>query len=175
MAIWTRRFNLYFAPTAALAVLCGCQWFGHKGPEGALRIHIQTSPDTLGASQTINVVRAEPVQITVSRNPILTEANIVSNRVINTPGGFAIEVRFDENGTWLLEQYTAANPGLHFAIFGQWGDKLANGRWLAAPLITRRIANGVLVFTPDASRDEADQLVLGVNTAAAKMRKGQLK
>lgn len=175
MAIWTRRFNLYFALTAVAALLCGCQWFRHKGPEGALRIHIQTSPDTLGASQTVTVVRAAPVQVTLSRNPILTEANVVSARVIDTPGGFAIEVKFDENGTWLLEQYSAANPGGHFAVFGQWGDKLAEGRWLAAPLISRRIANGVLVFTPDASRAEADELVLGVNNVAARIRKGQLK
>ena len=49
----------------------------------------------------------------------------------------------------MLEQYTAANPGRHLVIFGQWGDKLADGRWLAAPLITHRISNGLLAFTPD--------------------------
>jgi hypothetical protein len=65
-----------------------------------------------------------------------------------------------------LEQYSAGNPGRHFVIFGQWGDKLANGRWLAAPLITHRIANGVLTFTPDLSRPEADQMVLGLSNVA---------
>lgn len=175
MVVWTRRFNLYLALAATLALLCGCQMFRHKGPQGALRIHLETSPDALGTSQTISVMRSHPVQITVGHDPILTEANIVRARVIDTPGGFAIEVQFDENGTWLLEQYSAANPGGHFAIFGQWGDKLANGRWLAAPLITRRLATGVLSFTPDASRAEADQLVLGLDNAAAKIRKGRLK
>ena len=175
MMVWTRRFNLYLALVAALALLCGCQMFRHKGPVGALRVHIQANPDSLGTSQTISVVRADPVLVTIARDPILTEANLVAARVINTPGGFAIEIQFDENGTWLLEQYSAANPGGHFAIFGQWGDKLANGRWLAAPLITRRIANGVLAFTPDATRAEADQLVAGLNNVAAKNRKGQLK
>jgi SecD-like export protein len=175
MMVWTRRFNLYLAMAAALALLCGCQIFRHKGPSAALRIHIQVNADSLGTSQTISVLRAEPVQLTISHDPILTEANIVAARVINSPGGFAIEVQFDENGSWLLEQYSAANPGGHFAIFGQWGDKLANGRWLAAPLITRRIANGLLAFTPDASRAEADELVLGLNNVAAEMRKGQLK
>ena len=96
-------------------------------------------------------------------------------KVIDTPGGFAIEIQFDETGTWLLEQYSAANPGGHFVIFGQWGDKLVNGRWLAAPLITHRIANGVLAFTPDCSREEADQLVLGLNNVAAQIRKRQMK
>jgi len=140
-----------------------------------LRVHIQTNPNDLGTSQTISVVRSDPVLVTIARNPILTEANIVAARVVNTPGGFAIEIQFDENGTWQLEQYSAANPGGHFAIFGQWGEKLANGRWLAAPLITRRIPNGVLSFTPDCSREEANQLVLGLNNVAAQNQKGQLK
>ncbi len=175
MMVWIRRFNLYLALAASLALLGGCQMFRHKGPAGALRVHLQTNPSALGTSQTISVMRSDPVLVTIERDPILTEANLVAARVINTPGGFAIEIKFDENGTWLLEQCSAANPGGHFAIFGQWGDKLANGRWLAAPLITHRIANGVLAFTPDASRDEADELVLGLNNVAAKIRKGQLK
>ena len=177
MIVWAQRFNLYLALAAALALLCGCQthWHRQKAPVGALRIHIQVNPDSLGTSQTISMLRSDPVLVTISHNPILTEANIVAAKVMDAPGGFAIEVQFDENGTWLLEQYSAANPGGHFAIFGQWGDKLANARWLAAPLITHRIANGVLAFTPDASRAEADQLVLGLNNAAAKIHKGQMK
>jgi preprotein translocase subunit SecD len=175
MVVWTQRFNLYLALAAALALLCGCQTHRQKGPLGALRVHIQVNPDSLGTSQTISVLRSDPVLVTIARNPILTEANIVAAKVMDTPGGFAIEIQFDENGAWLLEQYSAANPGGHFAIFGQWGDKLANSRWLAAPLITHRIANGVLAFTPDASRAEADQLALGLNNVAAKVGKGQTK
>ncbi len=175
MVVWTKRFNLYLALAAALALLCGCQTHRQKGLPGALRVHIQTNPNALDTSQTISVLRSDPVLVTIARNPFLTEANIVAAKVMDTPGGFAIEIRFDENGAWLLEQYSAANPGGHFAIFGQWGDKLVNGRWLAAPLITHRIANGVLAFTPDATRAEADQLVLGLNHAAAKIRKGEMK
>ena len=175
MMVWTRRFNLYLALAAALALLCGCHLFQQKGPLGALRVHIQTNPNALDTSQTISMMRSDPVLITIARDPILTEANIAAARVIDAPGGFAIEIQFDENGAWLLEQYSAANPGGHFAVFGQWGDKLANGRWLAAPLITHRIANGALSFTPDASRAEAGQLVLGLNNVAAKIRKGEMK
>jgi len=175
MTAWTRRFNLYFALAAALALACGCQTHRQKGPLAALRVHIQVNPDALGTSQTVSVLRSDPVLVTISHNPILTEANIVAAKIMDAPGGFAIEIQFDENGAWLLEQYSAANPGGHFAVFGQWGDKLANSRWLAAPLITHRIANGVLAFTPDASRAEADQLVLGLNHVAAKTRKGQMK
>ncbi|HUA67499.1 MAG TPA: hypothetical protein VMA13_03030 [Candidatus Saccharimonadales bacterium] len=114
----------------------------------------------------MSVVRADPVTVTIAQQPILTEANIVAAKVIDDPGGFAIEIHLDETGTWILEQYTAANPGRHLVIFGQWGKKLANGRWLAAPLITHRIGNGVLSFTAEMSRAEADQLVLGLNNVA---------
>jgi hypothetical protein len=177
MKVWTQRFNLYLAVTAVLALLCGCQILHHrqKGPVGALRVHIQVNPDSLGTSQTISVLRSDPVMVTIAHDPILTEANIVAAKVMDAPGGFAIAIQYDENGTWLLEQYSAANPGGHFAVFGQWGDKLANGRWLAAPFITHRIADGVLSFTPDASRAEADQLVLGLNNVAAQNRKGMFK
>jgi preprotein translocase subunit SecD len=121
------------------------------------------------------VLRSDPVQVTVATEPVLTEASIIAARVIETTGGFAIEIQFDENGTWSLEQYSAANPGRHFAIFGQWGEKLVNGRWLAAPLITRRIANGILAFTPDMSREEADKLVLGLTNVTKKIQKGSFK
>jgi hypothetical protein len=118
-------------------------------------------------------VRSDPVLVTIAQEPILTEVNVVAARVFDVHGGFAIEVRFDETATWILEQYSAVNSGRHFVIFGQWGDKLANGRWLAAPIITHRIGNGVLTFTADASREEADQLVLGLNNVAKKIQKGR--
>jgi len=175
MKVYARYFNIILTLAAALALFCGCKTHWHKELVAALRVHIQTNPNAMGTTQTISVVRSDPALVTIAHDPILTEANIAAARVMDTPGGFDIEIQFDENGTWLLEQYSAANPGGHFAIFGQWGDKLANGRWLAAPFITSRIANGVLAFTPDASRAEADQLVLGLNHVAAKIRKGELK
>jgi len=174
MKVWARHFNLYLTLLAALTLVCGCQTDKKKEVVAALRVHLESSPG-LESTQTVSVLRADPVDVTIAKEPILTEANIVAARVLNGPGGFAIEVRFDETGTWMLEQYTASNPGRHLVIFGQWGDKLADGRWLAAPLITHRIADGVLAFTPDMSLDEANQLVLGLNNIAKKIAGGSLK
>jgi len=173
MKVWTRRFNIYLTLMAALVLLCSCQTDRQKGPVSAVRIHIEANPDSAGTSQTVSVVRSDPVLVTIAQEPILTEVNVVAARVFDVHGGFAIEVRFDETATWILEQYSAVNSGRHFVIFGQWGDKLANGRWLAAPIITHRIGNGVLTFTADASREEADQLVLGLNNVAKKIQKGR--
>jgi hypothetical protein len=166
MEAWSRQFNIYLALTATSALLCGCQTNKPHGLIAALRVHIEASPNSGGMTQTISVLRADPVVVTIIQQPVLTEANLVAAKIIDAPGGFAFAIRFDETGTWMLEQYSAANTGLHFAIYGQWGGKMIDGRWLAAPLITHRIANGVLAFTPDMSRPEADQFALGLSNTA---------
>jgi len=166
MKVRARRFNIYLTLAAGLVLFCGCQTEKPKQPVAALRVHIEANPDTLGTSQTVSVLRADPVLITIAQQPILTEANLIAAKIIDAPGGYAVEIRFDETGSWILEQYTAANPGRHLVIFGQWDEKLADGRWLAAPLITHRIGNGTLAFTPDMSRSEAGQFVLGLSHVA---------
>jgi preprotein translocase subunit SecD len=175
MKVLARRFNIYLTLALLLGLACGCQT-DKKGKQFAmLRVHIEVSPDPAGTSQNISMLRSDPVLVTIKREPILSEANIVLAKLIEARGGFAIEVRFDENGTWLLEQYSAANPGRHFAIFGQWSEKNSDGRWLAAPLITHRITGGILAFTPDCSREEADQLVVGLKNIVKQIHKTDLK
>jgi len=175
MKVCRRRFDLFLALAAASTLLCGCQTDKPAEKIGALRVHIETDPGPPGTSQNVSVLRSDPVLVTIAPDPILTEANIIKTSVVEVIGGFAIEIQFDEISASALEQYTAANPGRHFAIYGQWGEKLVNGRWLAAPLITHRIASGLLTFTPDASRAEADELVLGLNNVTKKNQKGLMK
>ncbi len=170
----TRRFNLFLA-LMALAVLCGCQTDKKNKDVSALRLHIEAGSNDSGLTQAVSVVHDDPMLIIVEKEAVLTEANLIEAKVIDARGGIAIEIQFDESSALVLEQYTAANPGKHLVIFGQWGKKLADGRWLAAPLITHRITGGVLSFTPDMSRAEADRLVLGLNNVAKIISKGQLK
>jgi preprotein translocase subunit SecD len=172
MKVYTRRFNLFLALAILLAPVCGCKYLEPKRNQqiSALRIHIEIAADnaagTMSAAQTVSVLRADPVTVTIDKDPILTEANLVAAKVIDTPDSPAVELRFDENGTWILEQYSASNPGRHFVIFGQWGKNLKYSRWIAAPLIMQRLNYGILSFTPDMSRDEAAQFVLGLNNVA---------
>ena len=157
-----------------LGLVGGC--LTSKKKETAIfRVHIESSTDPAGTTQQISLLRSDPVLITIKREPILSEANVLSAQVIDAQGGFALQVKFDESGSKLLEQYSAANSGRHFAIYAQWGEKGNEGRWLAAPIISRRITNGTLAFTPDCERDEADKLVAGVNEAARQIRKQMLK
>jgi hypothetical protein len=177
MKVRARQFNLYLAIIAALVFTCGCQSDKNDKDKqtAALRIHLETGPGSPDTSQTISVLRSDPVSVAIATDPILTEVNVIAAKIIDAPGGFAIEIKFDESATWVLEHSSAANPGKHFAIFGQWSEKISDGRWLAAPLITHRIGDGVLAFTPDCSRAEADQLVLGLNNIAKQTRGGSFK
>jgi preprotein translocase subunit SecD len=168
---YTRRFNLFLALAALAGLLAGCKALESLGiekeePQGALRVHIELAPNNVTTSsetaETVTVLRAEPVKVTIDKDPVLTENNLVAAKVVATPDAPAIEVRFDQNGTWILEQYSAANPDRHFVIYAQWGKDLKDGRWIAAPLITRRINDGILSFTPDMSTNETDQLVTGL-------------
>jgi len=164
-----KHFNLYFAAILSLALLCGCETDKSKSATAAMRVHLET-PNAFDTTQTISVMRNYPVKVTIAKEPIFSEANLLGARLIETPGGYAIEMQLDERSSLMLEQYSASNVGRHFVIFAQWGKKISEGRWIAAPLISHHIANGVLSFTPDTSREEAEQFVLGLNNVAKKLR-----
>lgn len=69
-----------------------------------------------------------------------------------------------------LNMETSTLRGRRVVIYSRWNEKkVAVERWLAAPQILRPIENGVIVFTPDCSREEADLFVLGLNEVAIKL------
>jgi preprotein translocase subunit SecD len=175
MNFYLRRFNLYLLLTA-LVVLVGCAT-GKKEdkPVATLRVHIECAANVAGSGQSISVLRSEPVLVSITSTPILSEGSIIEATLIDAPGGGAVKVKFDEAGSTTLEQFTAANPGKHLVIGGSWGEKPLIVRWLAAPIITHRIADGTLAFTPDATAEEAAALVQGLNNVAKKNLKNQSK
>lgn len=171
MVIWSTRFNIYLLCLALLAPAAGC-----RSPESrrekqlaTFRVHLEVNPDGNGLSEPVPIYRANPTAVNVDRGPVLTEGNVAEAGVsLDTLGGFALQVQLNPRGTLLLEQYTAMNPGKRLAIFAEFGEKLEEHRWLAAPIIARRISNGLLTFTPDATRDEAEQIARGLNNVAIK-------
>jgi len=165
-----RRFNLYLLALTLALLATGCTLLQHKPKEtAALRIHIESEASSAGTGHNISVLRAQPVSISIIDEPIITEANVISARLIDAAdGSFSLEIKLNQSGSWALEQYTSINPGKHLVIFGQWSSKVSDGRWLAAPLIFRRMAGGTLVFTPDASHEEIEKFVEGLNRIAKK-------
>jgi preprotein translocase subunit SecD len=176
MNFYAVRFNLYLL--LAVVALAGCQTHKHEKKDkhvSMLRFHLENKAQAAGTGKTVSVLRSEPVLVTINNEPSLTERDIVKAQLLETPGGFAIEVKFNETGTWALEQFTSANSGRHFAIFSQWSDKAKDSRWIAAPIISHRIANGVYSFTPDTSREEAQAIVVGLNNMAEQLAKEEMK
>jgi preprotein translocase subunit SecD len=174
MMIRLLRFNTYLLVTVAAAAVavCGCQSISEKKPRkllSTLRLHVEASLDGTKANESVPVYREKPVWVNVEKMPFLTEANVSAASVIDGVGGFALSVQFDHGGTVLLEACTAANRGRKMAIFSQFGKEIKDYRWLAAPVINHRISNGVLVFTPDATREEAEEIALGLNNVSKKV------
>jgi hypothetical protein len=169
------RFNINFALTLALVAgaLLGCKSTDpDKKAVSTLRLHMEGKANAMQTSETVSI---HDVPVVVLADPFITEANISKAKVIDTVGGFSISLQFDRRGTWMIEQYTADNPGKHIAIFAQWvtppEEKPNKGRWLAAPKFDTHLGNGQIVFTPDATREEADKIVRGLNNVAKKIDK----
>jgi len=168
MIIRVARFNSYFwLALFAAGCLTGCQ-----SPErqknklvASLRVHLEVT-DTRMDHSIAPIYRAQPVNILVEKNPFLTELNVADAKVVDSQGVIAVVIQLERKGTWTLENYTGANPGRHFAIFSQWGAKAVNSRWLAAPIISYRITDGMLSFTPDATREECEEIVQGLRNVA---------
>jgi preprotein translocase subunit SecD len=141
-----------------------------KRDQASLRLYLEVNPDGSDRSGAISVGRQSPFTLNVEKKAFLTEFNVEKASVVESFGGFSISVRFDKEGSWILEQYSTANKGKRIAIAAEFGTL----RWLAAPVIQQRIADGMVVFTPDASREEADRIVSGLNRVAELVKSGRM-
>jgi hypothetical protein len=119
------------------------------------------------------IYRASPVEMQVEKEAFLTEADVASARVVEVLGGFDIQIQMNREGTWMLQNYSASNSGKHYAIFSQFGEKGKQARWLAAPIFKRLISDGMIQFTPDTSREEAEEIAKGLNNFAKKNENNQ--
>jgi preprotein translocase subunit SecD len=169
----TTWFNPYLGLCLALGVLVGCQSPQSRSRKeiSTLRVHLEVRPEPTGQTETVTLLRDNPITLTIEKSPFLTEVHVASAKLVEAFGVPAIQVQLDRSGTWLLEQYTTAYRGRRMVIFSQFGEQPNQARWLAAPLIKQRIGDGFLVFTPDASREEAERIVRGLNNLVAQRKK----
>jgi preprotein translocase subunit SecD len=175
MMIRAQRFNTYLM----VAVAAGLAGWGCQSIEklttpkllSSLRLFIESPLDGTAAKEKVPIYREKPVWVTIDQLPVLTEGNVMGAIVVDEVGGYALKIQFDRRGTELLEQLTSSNRGRRVAILSQFGEKIKDYRWLAAPIITRRISDGVLVFTPDATREEAEEIARGLNNVSKKVHR----
>ncbi len=165
-----RRFYPYLLAALLAISACGCQTEQEKKDKelATLRIYLEAGPEDTDKSMEVPIFRAQPVQITVQKDPVLTEAHVASARVVDVLGGFDLLIQFNRQGSWLLQQYSATYSGKRYVAFSQFGEKAKETRWLAAPRFTRLISDGILQFTPDATREETEEIAKGLNNIAKK-------
>jgi len=169
MVIRPFRFNIYLLVIAAFLSGAGCQSPQKKQEKqtATLRVHLETNPLPLKQSEQVLVLRNAPIFVEIERSPFLNETHVAEASVVENRDGFFLMIQFNQQGQWLLEQYTSSNSKRRVAIRSQFRQSTnVLDRWLAAPVIGRRIADGVLVFTPDADRTEAEIIARGLNNVA---------
>jgi preprotein translocase subunit SecD len=174
MMIRSERFNIYLLAALAVVAACGCKSDGEKQPKKLLstfRLYVEANRDSTQSQEPVPIYREKPVWVTVQKTPFLTEGNVAEAKVIDVGGDFALRIQFDRAGTAMFEQCTTANRGRRIAVFCQFGKEVKDFRWLAAPVISRRTTDGVFVFTPDANREEAEEIALGLNNVAKKTQR----
>jgi len=163
-----RLFNCFLA-LVVVASMTGClssEERKRRKELSSVLIHVEADSSSRNAME-ISVIRAAPMKLKIESAPFLDEAQVAAAMVIDQPGGFAIELELTRKGRWLLERVTVLKKGRHLAILGNFGEP----RWLAAPLITGKNSTGKIIFTPDATQEEAERFVRGLNNMARKIDK----
>ena len=171
MKIRLAWFNSYLL-LLALALGTGCKSAGQRHQDklaATFRLHLEASPR---GGESTAVIQIAGVELYVNDTPFLDERSITNAAVVDTrDGGFAIRVQCDRHGTLVLDSVTTENRWRRIAIFTQYGvGRPEHSRWLAAPYGSP-ITDGVLLFTPLATREETEQIVLGLNNDAKRVRK----
>src|SRR5262245_27026260 len=125
MIIRVLPFNVYLLLALALAPGGGCKSDkpGYsKKDQASVRLYLEVNPDGSDSNETILIGRQAPFALNVEKKAFLTEFNIERAGVVDALGGFSISLRFDKEGAWLLEQYTAGHKGKHLAIAAEFGQ-----------------------------------------------------
>lgn len=170
MTIRTARFNIILLLFLCGAFLSGCKTTDEKAKAkeaATLSFHLEVNNDGTPTSGPIPIYRAQPFLVNVQKQPFLETTYISKVEVVDTDDGFVMRVNFDLGGASRLDGYTTSYNGHRIAILATWTE----ARWLAAPRISRRLNEGMLVFTPDCTRQEAERIANGVNNLVKKFAK----
>jgi len=167
------RFNIIFWLLAGLVAATGCQ-SAKKSEEKKkkkeltiVEFHLESTPDGLNDTDSITVNRREPMSLNVDKEPFIDNTGIGSAKLIDEGEGiFSIQINFNMAGKLRLDINTMSHRGKHIAIYCAWGPK----RWIAAPVIRGHMGDGVILFTPDTTHEEAERIVRGINNSVEKLK-----
>lgn len=136
----------------------------------SLSFHLEVPRDGSNRNYTIQALRSNPFAVNVEVAPFVDPSHIQSAALVDTLGGYAIQVTLNNSGVFRMQNVTGTNRQKRIAVQSLNSDN--EQRWLAAPKLTQPINNGVFIFTPDVdSREEAEKLVRGVNNMVKKIER----
>jgi hypothetical protein len=168
MRTWSKSFNSFFVLLLLAGISSGCASSKGKSDEdkeaSTLRLHLETQAGLLGSGK-VKVIRTNPITIPIEKDPFLDEGFIRRAAVIQTRGGPAIAVEYTERGALRLQMATNSRPGRRIVVWSRWDE----GRWLAAMQIHRGLDEGIIIFVPDATIEEMERIVRGLNNVAIKL------
>lgn len=164
-------FNIYLPVALSAALFCGCA-SGKKNKKVVTLLQVHAvATDKSSFTKKVSVFREAPVTMRVDDSPLLTEADVKEAAVVEALGGFALAIQFGTRGRWLLDQHSSMHKGRNLVIFARFGEKEGIKRWIAAPILSNRITDGALIFTPDATREEAEMIARGLGEPKKKGKK----
>ncbi len=177
MSLSRRHFNQIFLPiwVACLAALLfsGCKTTEQKKKDKqATEVSIYLEATTAAGEriQTVQVGRRYPAKIVIVPEAVIDTRDVASASVVQVDevDGFGIQLQMNKHGIMSLDSITSESKGLRLVILARYDMEI---RWLAAPRIQKRIADGKLVFTADCDREEADRIVRGLANMIKQMDK----
>jgi hypothetical protein len=169
--------NIYLAFTAflLLSFVLGCRSIEERRRDRILYTELSFHEQApLSSPDTNKVLMAEVagMKFPMRATPFLSEASLVEAAIIDSPGGgYSLRLKFNDHGRLVVDSFTASNRGRRVGVHVRYGVRKETEvplkqKWLAAPRISRNLIDGVIVFTPDTTREELDVIVQGLVNAA---------
>lgn len=172
-----RPFNTFFQGGLLLLLLTGCattpeakQAKEAEKDVSIVRLFTELRDESMVGTK-VSLPRSNPMEIAIDKEPFADERDVARADVVKALGGFAIRIEMTQHGRMTLEGASVSRAGLKLVIFGQWttGKEATVQRWLGGPVMRRALRDGVIVFTPDCDKEEADRFVRGLNNVAIKL------
>jgi preprotein translocase subunit SecD len=133
---------------------------------------MEVEADGIQDNGPVEVGRDHPIIVNVDKEPFMDGEFLDSAELLDDAGGlFEIRLKFNWQGSALLNQQTSSFPGKRVAVYCAFGHGQSKNFYIASPKIDRPILNGVLTFTPAVTHDEAERIVRGLNNVSKALKK----